>query len=46
MANSIKKGRPPVKESTKSFTVSIKPSEKKKIEKKFGSLTIAIKSLL
>lgn len=42
----IKRGRPEVEESTKSFSVSIKPSEKKTLEKKYGSLTLAIKSLL
>ncbi len=41
-----KKGRPIVTESTKSCTVSLKPSEKKELEQKFGSLTKAIKQLL
>ncbi len=44
--NSKKLGRPEVLESVKSFTVSIKPSDKAKLEKKFGSLTKAIKTLL
>jgi len=41
-----KLGRPKKEESVKSFTVSIKPSDKALLEKKFGSLTKAIRTLL
>ena len=44
--NSKKLGRPKSNESVKSFTVSIKPSEKLALELKFGSITKAIKTLL
>lgn len=43
-------GRPasktPVSDRPQSFTVSCTPNEKAKLTKKFGSLTLAIKSLL
>lgn len=41
-----KVGRPKSAESTKSCTVSLTPSQRKKIESKHGSLTKAIKTLL
>lgn len=41
-----KLGRPKKTESVKSFTVSIKPSDKVLLEKKFGTLTKAIRTLL
>lgn len=43
-------GRPPSNTSPNdravSFTVSCTPNEKKRIEKKYGTLTAALKSLL
>jgi len=39
-------GRPGVKESKKSFTISLRPTEKDAICKKYDSLTEAIKTLV
>lgn len=39
-------GRPSVNDCKRSYTISLRPSERGKLLKMFGSLTNAIKSLL
>lgn len=41
-----KRGRPKNSESSKSYTVSLLPSKRNFLVKKYGSLTKAIKTLL
>jgi hypothetical protein len=41
-----KVGRPTVKEKAESYSVTLKPTDKKRLVKKYSSLTKAIKTLL